>query len=419
MQLLIFAFVLTCPLSPGADSDDPRPLDSWELAGNSLKFNVATILAQADEGGEPIPATPSVTLELFEGNFFKLTILSEAAEGYTFPQFLPGELGELVDYPPPSTRATAGFGYFSTHSDTLRFNAHYLKLFANGEDLEEIIERSGNARAIDEYKLVISLVNGLYLDLFNHLYAYESADRLVFLLPAGSPFTAAMGDPAGGVVWELERSGARPSPSLTAVEATVPGEAAAGLTLEFGRAVAGRSPHYAWSGITGEGGSLSLTLSTLDRSGASGFYRARASNREGQVVGQWHSIPLNENRRQVLELTPGGNARVVSSQRLDAAKAVAGGEPVAIGLAPNFPNPFNSSTRIVYRLASPGPVRLEIFNTLGQPVRTLVDEVQAPGRYRVYWDARDQRGAAVAAGVYLTRLVFPGGVETRRLLYLK
>ncbi len=416
MKSLIFALAVIHPLSLWADHPAPRPLDSWELAGNSLKFDVATILAQADEGGEPIPATPSVTLELFEGNFFKLSILTEAEEGYTFPHFLPGP---PVHSPPPSTRAAAGFGYFSTHSDTLRFNAHYLKLFADGEDLEEIIGRSGDAGAIDEYKLVISLVNGLYLDLFNHLYAYESADRLVFLLPAGSPFTEAMGDPAGGVVWELERAGATPSPSLTAVKARVPGEGAAGLTLEFGRAVAGRPVHYAWGGITDETGRVELTLSTLDRSGATGFYRARASNQEGQVVGKWHSIPLNENRRQVLELTPGGDARVVSSQWLGAAKTAAGGEPVAIGLARNFPNPFNSSTRIVYRLANPGPVSLEIYNTLGQPLATLVDEVQAPGRYQVHWDARDQRGAAVAAGVYLTRLVYPGGVETRRVLYLK
>ena len=407
------------PLSLWADPA-PRPLDSWELAGNSLKFNVATILAQADERGEPIPAVPSVTLELFEGNSFKLSILSEAAEGYTFPPLLPGESGELVDYPPLSTRATAGFGYYGTQSDTLRFDAHYLKLFANGEDLEEIIEDFGNARAIDEYKLVISLVNGLYLDLFNHLYAYESAGRLVFLLPAGSPFTAGMGDPAGGgVVWELERSGPPPSPSMTAVEATVPGAAAAGLTVEFARSISGRAVHYAWGGTTDETGRVELDLSTLDRSGATGFYRARASSQAGQVLGQWHSIPLNRDRLQVLELALGGRARVVSSQPLEAAKAVAGREPVTVGLASNYPNPFNSSTRIEYGLGAAGRVRLEIYNTLGQPLATLVDEVQAPGRYRVHWDARDQRGAAVAAGVYLTRLVYPGGVETRRVLYLK
>ena len=138
------------------------------------------------------------------------------------------------------------------------------------------------------------------------------------------------------------------------------------------------------------------------------------------MVGRWNSIPLNRGRRQVLELTLGGGARVVSSERLEAAKAVALlEEAAAIGLAHNYPNPFNSSTRIVYRLGRDGPVRLEIYNTLGQRLRTLVDEVQSAGAYRVRWDARDQGGAALAAGVYLTRLVHPGGVETRRLLHLK
>jgi hypothetical protein len=90
-----------------------------------------------------------------------------------------------------------------------------------------------------------------------------------------------------------------------------------------------------------------------------------------------------------------------------------------LGLAPNVPNPFNPSTVISYRLATPGAVRLEIYNLLGQPVRTLVDQVQAAGAYWVRWDARDGRGAAVAAGVYLVRLHYPGGVQTKRLLYLK
>ena len=72
---------------------------------------------------------------------------------------------------------------------------------------------------------------------------------------------------------------------------------------------------------------------------------------------------------------------MVSSERLEAAKAVAPlEEAAAVGLAHNYPNPFNSSTRIVYRLGRDGPVRLEIYNTLGQPLRTLVDEVSDRGR---------------------------------------
>ena len=90
-----------------------------------------------------------------------------------------------------------------------------------------------------------------------------------------------------------------------------------------------------------------------------------------------------------------------------------------LGLAPNVPNPFNASTYIPYRLAASGPVRLEIYNIAGQPVRRLVDQFQAAGVYQVYWDARDQRGADVAAGVYLARLHYPGGVQTQRMLYLK
>ena len=93
--------------------------------------------------------------------------------------------------------------------------------------------------------------------------------------------------------------------------------------------------------------------------------------------------------------------------------------PAASGLDPNHPNPFNGSTQISYRLAAPGPVRLAIYNVLGQPVRTLVDESQTAGFYQVSWDARDHRGSTVAAGVYLMRLHYPEGVRTRRLLYLK
>ena len=99
--------------------------------------------------------------------------------------------------------------------------------------------------------------------------------------------------------------------------------------------------------------------------------------------------------------------------------SVLGNLPITSGLDPNFPNPFNAHTQIPYRLATPGLVQLVVYNLLGQPVRTLVDQVQTAGWYQVPWDSRDQRGNAVSAGVYLTCLHYPGGVQTQRLLYLK
>ena len=93
--------------------------------------------------------------------------------------------------------------------------------------------------------------------------------------------------------------------------------------------------------------------------------------------------------------------------------------PVQTALLDNYPNPFNNRTRIAYRLAASGPVRLSIYNALGQPVRTLVDGSQAAGEHRVGWDARDGQGAEVSSGVYVTRLEYPDGVQTRRLLHLR
>ena len=93
--------------------------------------------------------------------------------------------------------------------------------------------------------------------------------------------------------------------------------------------------------------------------------------------------------------------------------------PAHTVLLPNYPNPFNGGTEIPYRLADPGQVQVVVYNLLGQPVRTLVDQFQDFGPHQIPWDARDGRGAAVASGVYLARLRYPGGTQTRRLLYLE
>ena len=211
----------------------------------------------------------------------------------------------------------------------------------------------------------------------------------------------------------------------TVVGATVVGDAVEGLDVEFSRAVSGRPSSYDWSAVTNANGVFSLTISSAD--GVSGYYRARARNAVGDVVGLWHSIPLNRNQRQILELTLDGGMRVVRVEPLAAGKLAIAAEPVAApetevaisGLAPNSPNPFNSATVIAYHVSSPGTVKLVIYNVLGQPVRTLVNESRGAGTYQVRWDARDDEGVLLSTGVYIARLSFPGGAQTQRLLYLK
>ena len=86
--------------------------------------------------------------------------------------------------------------------------------------------------------------------------------------------------------------------------------------------------------------------------------------------------------------------------------------PQGFALGPNYPNPFNPSTIIPYQLSAPSPVRLEVFNILGQHMATLVDEEQEAGAYRARWDGTDAAGGAAASGVYFYRLTVAGVHQT-------
>ena len=64
-------------------------------------------------------------------------------------------------------------------------------------------------------------------------------------------------------------------------------------------------------------------------------------------------------------------------------------------------------------------MELAIYNVRGQRVRTLVQGVQAAGRYQIAWNGRSDNGAALASGVYLSRLASSQGVQVQRLARLK
>ena len=90
--------------------------------------------------------------------------------------------------------------------------------------------------------------------------------------------------------------------------------------------------------------------------------------------------------------------------------------PRAVALGPNYPNPFNPSTLIPYQLSAHSPVRLEVFNVLGQRVATLVDGQQGAGSYVARWDGTDAAGRAVGSGVYFYRLTVAGAHQTGKMV---
>ena len=93
--------------------------------------------------------------------------------------------------------------------------------------------------------------------------------------------------------------------------------------------------------------------------------------------------------------------------------------PAAFQLHQNYPNPFNPYTTVEFTLSSPAPVVIEIYDILGQRVRTLVDCAMPAGNHRVVWDGRGAEAHSVASGVYFYRFRAGPVTETRRMLLLK
>jgi hypothetical protein len=78
--------------------------------------------------------------------------------------------------------------------------------------------------------------------------------------------------------------------------------------------------------------------------------------------------------------------------------------PLEYALLDNYPNPFNPTTRIEYHLPERSEVKLEIYNVLGQKLRTLINIAQEAGIHIAVWDGRDDFHQLAASGVYLYRL---------------
>jgi hypothetical protein len=95
--------------------------------------------------------------------------------------------------------------------------------------------------------------------------------------------------------------------------------------------------------------------------------------------------------------------------------------PEVYALADNYPNPFNPETTIKYQLPEAGQVTLEVYNMLGQVVKTLVNnQFQNAGRYTLQWDATNNSGQALSSGVYFYRIIAGGKFQShKKMLLLK
>jgi hypothetical protein len=93
--------------------------------------------------------------------------------------------------------------------------------------------------------------------------------------------------------------------------------------------------------------------------------------------------------------------------------------PSVFSLDDNYPNPFNPETNIGYFVPRACQVRLEVFNLLGQKIRTLVNEHQTAGSREVSWDGRNEAGEQVASGVYFYKLQAEDFTQTKKMVLIR
>ncbi|MEJ5304771.1 MAG: T9SS type A sorting domain-containing protein [Ignavibacteria bacterium] len=85
-------------------------------------------------------------------------------------------------------------------------------------------------------------------------------------------------------------------------------------------------------------------------------------------------------------------------------------------LRPNYPNPFNPSTKIKYSIKYKGLVTLKVFDLLGRELATLVNEPKQPGEYEIEFDASKY---GLSSGVYLYQLSSGSFSSIEKLVYLR
>lgn len=83
-------------------------------------------------------------------------------------------------------------------------------------------------------------------------------------------------------------------------------------------------------------------------------------------------------------------------------------------LLSNYPNPFNPSTFISFKLKQQSPVKIEIFNNEGKYLDTITDDIYSAGDHKLRFD-----GSGLSSGVYYYKVISPSHIFTGKMMLLK
>lgn len=144
----------------------------------------------------------------------------------------------------------------------------------------------------------------------------------------------------------------------------------------------------------------------------------------GTSQGQWNvRVELNDINDNSINLSPSDLAQknfqnyvIVDNASLE----VIGAElPKHFSLDQNFPNPFNPITSIKYAIPRGSIVKITVYDIRGNIIKSINNEYQSPGLKTVLWDATNNVGALVSAGLYIYSIEAEDFRQTRKMILLK
>ncbi len=113
--------------------------------------------------------------------------------------------------------------------------------------------------------------------------------------------------------------------------------------------------------------------------------------------------------------TGDGIELVKADEFTDIESGSAGRTPDTFFTLTNYPNPFNSSTRIRFTLPKAGKATLSVYNAAGQKVTELVNDTVSKGQHEYAWNAQNASGRSVPSGIYFVRLTTETETRTHKI----
>jgi hypothetical protein len=226
--------------------------------------------------------------------------------------------------------------------------------------------------------------------------------------------TARSGEQSRSRVWLGTRSGARPGRDTFDVAQPPPVEPTVRLSAGQGKETSSAVPYMkSVKPVRERGQTWLLRLHRPEQGETTATVRLNWSEVGTRPEGhRRYVVDVSDERR----ITPGGSVslkkgetkrlRVIVgperyAQKHSAGAALSGYDTELRG---NYPNPFEEATTLEYTLREEQSVTIEVYNILGQRVRTLVEEKKAAGRHRTTWKGRNRYGRRVGSGVYFCRI---------------